>query len=106
MNKKNSTWDKQKKAAKATQIAFEMEQRAARRVRELAAQEGLTPSDQIRKMVGLSYSPPKRPRLTVSLTQDDYTQLAKKYKLDEKDTLTIKRRIIDELLRQVEKTEE
>ena len=95
---KNEKWEKQKKAAKATQIAFELEQTVALRIRELAAQEGLTPSDQIRKLVGLSYTPPKRPRLTVSLTQDDYKQLGEKYKLDQKETLEIKRQIMEELI--------
>lgn len=83
---------------KATQIAFEMEQRAACYIRELAAREGLTPSDQIRKMMGLSYSPPKRPRLTVSLSDEDYRILAQKYGLEASDTLTIKRRMMEELM--------
>jgi len=95
---KNEKWEKQRKAAKATQIAFELEQKAALHIRELAAREGITPSDQIRKMVGLSYSLPKRPRLTVSLKPEDYIVLAKKYKLEPKETLEIKRRIMDELL--------
>ena len=96
--KKNDKWEKQKKVAKATQVAFDLEQKAALHIRELAAREGLTPSDQIRKMVGLSYSAPKRPRLTVSLKPEDYEILAKKYKLDAKDTLEIRRRIMDELI--------
>ena len=101
MHKKSSgQWERQKKAAKATQIAFDLEQKAALYIRELAAKEGLTPSDQIRKMLGLSYSTPKRPRLTVSLTPEDYTQLGKKYKLDAKNTLEIRRRIMDELITQ------
>lgn len=96
--KQNDKWEKQKKAAKATQIAFELEQTVATHIRELAAQEGLTPSDQIRKLIGLSYSPPKRPRLTVSLTPEDYESLGKKYNIAPEETLKIKRQIMEELI--------
>jgi hypothetical protein len=95
-------WSKISETIKATQIAFEMEQKIACHIRELAAREGLTPSDQIRKMLGLSYYPPKRPRLTVSLGEDDYLALGKKYKLDSMDTLGIKRRMIEELVKMVD----
>jgi len=97
MSKKE--WDVIKQTIKATQIAFELEQKAACHIREVAAREGLTPSDQIRKILGLTYSPPKRPRLTVSLTQNDYEVLGQKYKIDAKDHLGIKRRIIEDLIK-------
>ncbi|MEN8136067.1 MAG: hypothetical protein ABFS18_11125 [Thermodesulfobacteriota bacterium] len=96
--KQSSTWDKQKQTFKATQIAFEVEQQIARRIRLLAAEEGLTPSDQIRKLIGLTFSAPKRPRLTASLTPMDYEKLGEKYKITPSDTLAIKRKIIEELI--------
>lgn len=89
---------KQDNLTKATQIAFELEQNIALNIRTLAAQEGLTPSDQIRKLIGLSYSPPKRPRLTISLTTEDYKILGKKYKIDSSNTIEIKKRIIENLI--------
>ncbi len=95
---KSSKWNKSDKAVKATQVAFELEQKVAQRIQELAAQQQLTPSSQIRKLLGLSYSPPKRPRLTVSLSADDYKILGEKYQIDMHDTLAIKRRIMEELI--------
>ncbi|MDQ7004692.1 MAG: hypothetical protein Q9N67_07170 [Ghiorsea sp.] len=91
-------WKKPTKAAKATQVAFEFEQATARHIHSLAAQSGLTPSSQIRKMIGLSFSPPKRPRLTVSLSVEDYAILGKKYGLDATATLDIRKRIMLELM--------
>jgi hypothetical protein len=88
----------QDKVVKATQIAFELEQKIAGNIRILSAKEGITASDQIRKLIGLSYSLPKRPRLTISLTSDDYEILAKRYKIESTETLEIKRRIIQELI--------
>ncbi len=99
VKKPEAGWGKSVKSVKATQIAFEMEQQIAAHIRELAVKEGLTPSDQIRKMLGLSFSPPKRPRLTVTLSQEDYETLGKKYKLAPSDSLSIKRRMMEDLAR-------
>lgn len=100
---KTTKWSKDNKAVKATQVAFELEQKVARQIHQMAAREGLTPSSQIRKLVGLSYSPPKRPRLTVSLSPEDYVALGKKYDVDSEDTLEIKRKIMQELIQMFEK---
>lgn len=92
-------WNKQDKLVKATQVAFELEQKIAIDIRTLAAQEGLTPSDQVRKLIGLSFSSPKRPRLSISLTSDDYELLRKKYSLDKANTIEIKKMIVSELIK-------
>jgi len=95
--KSTDKWKQPSKAAKATQVAFEFEQATARHIHGLAAEAGLTPSSQIRKMLGLTYSPPKRPRLTVSLSAEDYVILAEKYHMDAKNTLDIRRAIMSTL---------
>ncbi|MEZ8382472.1 hypothetical protein [Vibrio splendidus] len=97
-------WNKNARAVKATQVAFELEQKVARKIHEMAAKDGLTPSSQIRKLVGLTYSPPKRPRLTISLSAEDYLTLGEKYEVDPEDRLEIKRRIIEELIQTLEPT--
>jgi len=91
-------WNKNQKALKAIQVAFELEQDIAKNIRVRAAKNGLTPSDQIRKILGLTYSPPKRPRLTVSLSQDDYKELGKKFGIDPGNTIDIKRKIVEALI--------
>ena len=96
--KKNPKWDKQQKVIKASQVAFELEQKIAAKIQQCAAIEGLTASNLIKKTLGLSYSIPKRPRLTASLTQEDYEILGKKYNIDADNNLEIKRKIIEELL--------
>ena len=42
---------------------------------------------------------PKRPRLTVTLSGDDYELLAKRYGLPAADRLTIKEKVTAELIR-------
>ncbi len=100
---KNPKWNKQNKIIRATQVAFELEQKVAQKIQELAAKDGLNSSSQIRKLIGLPYSPPKRPRLTVSLSLEDYKKLGTKYNIDANDTLEIKRMIMRELIEEIEK---
>lgn len=101
-NKMPDTWSSADKTLKAVQLAFEMEQHVAASIREKALSSGLTPSDQIRKIIGLPYSPPKRPRLTVSLSPSDYQILAEKYHLDPSDIIAIKRMIMEMLIAHVD----
>ncbi|MGB0920300.1 MAG: hypothetical protein ACPG06_04660 [Alphaproteobacteria bacterium] len=86
------------RAGKAIQVALDLEAQVASHVRVKAAEAGLTPSDQVRKMVGLDYSPPKRPRLTLSLKDTDYELLGTRYGLPATDTLAIKKRLMEELV--------
>ncbi len=88
-----------KKQVKATQIAFELEQVIAKKIQKMAIKEGLATSSQIRKLIGLEFSPPKRPRLTISLSENDYEILSKKYNIDKSDTIGIKRMIMAELIK-------
>jgi len=95
---RNPKWDQEQKIAKATQVAFELEQQVAQHIQRLAIKDGLTPSSQIRKIIGLPYSPPKRPRLTVSLSLNDYELLGDKYQLKSSKTLDIRRKIMEDLI--------
>lgn len=95
---KNTGWDQDKKTVKSVQIAFELEQNIAQKIQIMAAQDGLTPSSQIRKLIGLDYAPPKRPRLTLSLSAQDYDILAEKYHIQADDKIAIKRYILNDLM--------
>ncbi|WP_341501890.1 hypothetical protein [Gallaecimonas sp. GXIMD4217] len=96
-------WQSSVKAAKAVQVAFDLDARLQYAIRRSALEEGLSPSDQIRTLLELPVSRrPKRPRLTVSLSQDDYRLLAERYGLGMDDQLEIKRRCLDELVEKAE----
>ncbi|WP_394130448.1 hypothetical protein [Shewanella maritima] len=91
-------WLKNQKAAKATQVAFDLDEKFQYAIRKAALDEGLSPSDQIRTILGLEISKrPKRPRLTVSLSPADYVLLAEKYDLSPDQQLEIKKRVLDDL---------
>lgn len=92
-------WQSSVKAAKATQVAFDMDEKIQLAIRKEALEAGFSPSDQIRKILGLHTSKrPKRPRLTVSLSPDDYVVLAHKYDLLPDQQLDIKKRLMEELV--------
>lgn len=91
-------WQGAKKAIKATQVAFDMDETIQYEIRRQALEDGISPSDQIRHILGLPCSRrPKRPRLTVSLSQEDYQLLADQYDLQPEQQLEIKRIVVEEL---------
>lgn len=96
-------WQSSLKAIKAVQVAFDMDEKIQLSIRKQALDAGLSPSDQIRDILGLPINKrPKRPRLTVSLAPDDYQILAEKYDLKAEQQLEIKRKLMDELIEYVD----
>jgi len=105
-NKMPEKWQSSIKAIKAVQVAFDMDEKIQLSIRKKALDAGLSPSDQIRDILGLSINKrPKRPRLTVSLAPEDYQVLAEKYDLKAEQQLEIKRKLMDELIRHVQLSE-
>ncbi|QYJ83036.1 MULTISPECIES: hypothetical protein [Shewanella] len=99
-------WQQNQKAAKATQVAFDLDEKFQYSIRKAALDAGVSPSDQIRSILGLATTKrPKRPRLTVSLSPEDYQLLAEKYGLAADEQLEIKRRVLDDLVHFVDKNE-
>lgn len=91
-------WPEERRAIKAVQIAFDISTEAQRRIKTSAIEADRTPSDQIRSILGLPVKKPVRPRLTISLSADELTLLAKRYGLNVQDHLEIKERAAQELL--------
>lgn len=82
-------WSKSDKSIRAVQVIFELEQAVSRALRIKAIEKDLSPSDYIREVVGLPRKKPVRPRLSISLNEEDYQILAERYDLksDEKDKI-------------------
>jgi hypothetical protein len=95
-------WQSSIKAVKAVQVAFDMDEKIQLSIRKQALEAGISPSEQIRDILGLPTNKrPKRPRLTVSLSPDDYEWLAKKYDLSAEQQLEIKKKLMDDLIHYV-----
>ncbi len=93
----SAQWASYSKTIRAIQVAFEFGGELPDYIRELAAKNGLTPSDQIRKIIGLGYKKPKRPRLTISLRKEDYIKLGTRYNLPPENHQAIREKIREEL---------
>ena len=101
-SKISAKWQSSIKAIKAVQVAFDMDEKVQLTIRKQALEAGLSPSDQIRDILGLPINKrPKRPRLTVSLAPADYNLLAKKYNLQAEQQLEIKKKLMDDLIAHV-----
>ncbi|MEI6895157.1 MAG: hypothetical protein V5789_11145 [Colwellia sp.] len=92
-------WQSSFTAIKAVQVAFDMDKKIQLSIRKQALEAGLSPSDQIRDILGLPINKkPKRPRLTVSLAPSDYQILAEKYQLQAEEQLEIKKMLMGDLI--------
>ena len=91
-------WQQSAKVVKAVQIAFDMDSRLQYSIRRSTLDEGISPSEKIRDLLELTtHKKPKRPRLTVSLSEDDYEQLGSRYNIPAENQLEIKKSVIEEL---------
>ncbi|MDR1227471.1 MAG: hypothetical protein LBK55_00375 [Azoarcus sp.] len=97
--RKPPRWSGSDAALHAVQVAFDVEAAVLEAVRHAAFENNLSSPDQIRHILGLSASRrPKRPRLTVTLTLDDYEVLGARYGLPVEKRLAIKERVTQELI--------
>lgn len=91
-------WQQSAKVVKAVQIAFDMDSKLQYTIRRSALDKGVSPSEQIRFLLDLpTHKKPKRPRLTVSLSADDYQLLSERYNIPAAQQLDIKKQVIEEL---------
>ncbi|WP_255991321.1 hypothetical protein [Chitinolyticbacter albus] len=92
-------WESSAPAIHAVQVAFDVEEEVLQAVRRAAFDNNLSNSDQIRQVLGLAVtSRPKRPRLTVTLSEEDYAALGQRFGLTPEQRLEIKERVLRELL--------
>lgn len=97
------SWAKSDKSIRAVQVIFELEQAHSRALRIQAIEKDLSPSDYIRNIVGLLPKKPIRPRLSISLSEEDYTILAERYSLKPDDKDQIRKHIKEELIKSTKK---
>jgi len=91
-------WQPSEKVEKTVQIAFDMDSNLQYSIRRSALDKGISPSEKIRDLLALPmHKKPKRPRLTVTLSPDDYVQLGKRYNIPADNQLEIKKCVVEEL---------
>ncbi|WP_353570551.1 hypothetical protein [Candidatus Albibeggiatoa sp. nov. BB20] len=91
-------WQRSNKSIRAVQLVFELNKSISDTIRYQANKHGLSPSDQIRTVIGLETKLPKRPRLTISLSEEEYMILAQRYNVPVDNKTAIREAIADELI--------
>ena len=86
-------WQREAKAVKAIQMAFDVNEEIQYQVRREALDGGVSPSDKIREILGLPQASRRiRPRLTISLSEKDLLILAERFQISVDDKLRIKQK--------------
>lgn len=99
IKKKNpASWSQSDKSLRAVQVIFELGLEQSRTLRINAIEQDLSPSDYIREIIGLQRKKPIRPRLSISLSSEDYQILANRYQLTPDKKEQIREKIKEELL--------
>ncbi len=99
MVRSSPRWTGSDAALRSVQVAFDVEKQVIDAVRYAAFENQLSPSDQIRKILGLPCtSKPLRPRLTVSLSDADYAILAERFGVSAEDKRKIKESLHEALI--------
>jgi hypothetical protein len=85
------SWEKEQRAVKAVQIAFDVGAEVQHLIRREAVDQAINPPDRVRQILGLPVSnKPIRPRLSISLSPDDFLLLAQKFGVDPHDHVAIR----------------
>ena len=96
-------WQKERQAVKAVQVAFDLGHEVSYLIRTEALEQGINPPDRIRQILGLPVSnKPIRPRLSISLTEEDFVHLATEFGVDPSDKLKIRQMAAEKLLEHLE----
>lgn len=98
-----ASWSQSDKSIRAVQVIFELGLEPSRTLRIQAIEQDLSPSDYIRDIIGLPRKKPIRPRLSISLSAEDYQILAKRYQLTPDKKELIREKIKEELLNTTKK---
>ena len=92
-------WDSERRAVKAVQIAFDVGLDVSKKIRLEAVEQGINPSDRVRQILGLSVnSKPVRPRLSISLTPEDFEILGEAFGVSPADRLKIRQLAAERLI--------
>ena len=96
-------WEVEKRAIKAVQIAFDVGHDVNRQIRLEAVERGINPPDRVRQILGLPVnSKPIRPRLSISLSDDDFVALAQEFGVSVDDKLKIRQLAAEKLISHLE----
>jgi len=97
VSRRTDKWEQESKALDKIQAHFDLTEKTDAALRHRAIDEVITPSNLIRKIVGLEYSVINRSRVSVQFNDSDQQLLSARYNVDPDNTTEIKRRLKEEV---------
>ena len=105
MSDAKDKWLRQEQAVRATQMAFDLSSEVQKSIKKQAIDQELTPSDMIRKILGLDVKSKKtRQRLSFNLNDDEIAQLASRFEVAVDDKRAVKQQVSELLIEHTKKT--
>ena len=105
MSDAKDKWLRQEQAVRATQMAFDLSSEVQKSIKKQAIDQELTPSDMIRKILGLDVKSKKtRQRLSFNLNDDEIAQLASRFEVAVDDKRAVKQQVADLLIEHTKNT--
>ncbi|BBN83068.1 hypothetical protein PA25_30530 [Pseudoalteromonas sp. A25] len=101
MSDAKAKWQRQEQAVRATQMAFDLSSEVQKSIKKQAIDQELTPSDMIRKILGLEVKSKKtRQRLSFNLSNEEIELLAARFEVPADDKRAVKQRVAELLIEQ------
>jgi len=97
VRKHNPDWAIEADALKKIQHHFDLNEQADVALRHNAIDEDITPSNLIRKVLGLNFNVIRRSRISVQFSPADIKKLSARFNVDIAEVAEIKRRVREEI---------
>jgi hypothetical protein len=94
-----SKWIQEKEALKKIQVHFTLNDTVDTALRHDAIEQDMSPSNVLRKLIGLKYTTISRPRIALNLTDLDFQSLSERYDIPIEDKEELKRQVRREVQR-------
>jgi hypothetical protein len=75
------------------QLSFDLEDGIMSKIKSISIRDGISPNDVVRRVIGLDVSKPKRPRISLSMTQSELIQVSSEMDINPDDSGQLKRSI-------------
>lgn len=85
------------------QLSFDLNEDLMAKVKAIAIRDGISPNDVVRRAIGLDVTPPKRPRISLTMTMDELDKVSSEMNLDPENSSQLKRVIKEAIASECEK---
>lgn len=75
------------------QLSFDLNDSLMAKIKSVSIRDGISPNDVVRRVMGLDVSPPKRPRISLSMTHKELIKVSEDMDIDPENSGQLKKNI-------------